>query len=121
MLHSILAHLKAESVSLTIIGSIAGFLTFLGLFLHDVTQPKVVALMVFLSDWNMFLTWEWWTRMIIFLAIGTAAWWFQKRKHEKEKTVWASEKASLQSELRQSEILLTGMRTQIAILERRGE
>lgn len=85
MFHSILAHWKGEAV-------ILGIITFVGLFLHEVTQPKVVAVMVFLSDWNMLLTWEWWTRMIIFLAIGTTAWWFQKRKHEKEKTVWASEK-----------------------------
>lgn len=97
-----------------------GFLTFLGLLLSDVTQPKVLAVMEFVADGNAFMTREWWVRTLACLAIGLAAWWFQKRKHEKEKTVWASEKASLQSEIRQSEILLTGMRTQIAILERRG-
>lgn len=117
MFHSILAYLKTEAV---VIGIVTGVITWIGLMSNPVTSPKVLGVMVFISDWNMLWSWEWWLRMIIFGVFGFLAWWLQKRKYAKQlfaqNVEWNSRVVNLQGQLNHTQLMLAAAQVRIEVL-----
>jgi hypothetical protein len=112
----IAAHWKIEI-------AIPSILLAIGLLANQATSPKVLAVMVFLSDWKMRFSWEWWTRTIIYFVIGVIVWWIQKKKYDRQlcaqEAVWQRRVNDLSSELKHAQLMLSAAQTRIDILSKR--